>query len=113
MRSQTNELPLFPDERDIALLVLGPDRAKHWPAIAKALETRGFPRIHPLMGGRKLDDVLHYFESESVKRGSYPSQMFASRNFTYAPYAPDGPETPPGAPQNSISSSHPYWTERF
>jgi hypothetical protein len=79
-----DELPLFPNERDIALIVVGRDRARDWPEIARTLEKRGFPLIHPLMGGRKLADVLDFFHHKPAPPGG--------RNFVYAPYAPDGVE---------------------
>lgn len=56
-----DELPLFPSERDIALLVVGPERAKDWRGIAQTLEKRGFPKIDPLHGGNgaaRMDSLL-------------------------------------------------------
>ncbi len=32
------DMPLFPDEKAIALAVMGPKRAKDWPALARFLE---------------------------------------------------------------------------
>lgn len=54
-------LPLFPDERRVALEILGPDRAKEWPSIAATLEKRGFPKIDPLYGGRYWPAVLAWY----------------------------------------------------
>lgn len=98
-------LPLFPSEAQIAELVLGCERAKEWPQIVAVLEKRGFPRIHPVMGGRKLADVLHFFANDvSISQADLPGQQ---RSFTVARYAPDGPETPHAAPPPNSNRRRP------
>jgi hypothetical protein len=90
------DLPLFPNEAQIAELVLGRERAKEWPQIAAVLEKRGFPRIHPVMGGRKLADVVAFFANDGATL--QPGLPAAQRSFTVANYAPDGPESIHEAP---------------
>lgn len=46
------EIPLFPDEVDIARAVLGTGRVSDWKSIAPSLERQGLPRIDPVFGGR-------------------------------------------------------------
>lgn len=53
-------VPLYPSEAEIAVLVLGPSRAREWPEIASVLEAKGLPKVDPLMGGRFLPAVEAY-----------------------------------------------------
>ncbi len=107
---RANDLPLFPSEQQIAELVLGHERAKEWPQIVAVLEKRGFPRIHPVMGGRRLADVLHFFSSENVSpQPALPGQQ---RSFTVARYAPDGPENPHAAPPQNSNRRRPSDRDR-
>ncbi|MET4200073.1 hypothetical protein [Bradyrhizobium sp. LA6.12] len=51
-RAAIHDMPLYPNEAQIARAVLG-DRAKDWKRIAKVLEDKeGLPKINELMGGR-------------------------------------------------------------
>jgi hypothetical protein len=69
-----HELPLFPSEDQIAALVVGPERAKDWPAIAAVLEKRAFPKIDPLYGGRSLAKVLAWFkQDDAIPQGVLPA----------------------------------------
>lgn len=43
---------LYPDEAEIARLILGPKRFTWWKGLAVVLERGGFPRIDPEFGGR-------------------------------------------------------------
>jgi hypothetical protein len=57
-----DHIPLYPDEETIALEVMGPKRAKDWPAKAKYLEDKhGLPRVDELMGGRFWPAVIDFF----------------------------------------------------
>ena len=53
---------LFPGEPEIAKLVLGPTRAKMWPALAKVLEREGLPRVDPMFGGRYWPKVQLFLD---------------------------------------------------
>ena len=53
---------LYPDEREIARLVLG-DRAASWPGVASVWEKAGLPRIDPLTGGRYWPAVERFLDS--------------------------------------------------
>ncbi|MET4739699.1 hypothetical protein ABIF73_003838 [Bradyrhizobium japonicum] len=59
-----DDLPLFPSEEQIAILVIGEARAKEWPRIAKALEEAdGFPQIDEHVGARYWPAVAGYFHN--------------------------------------------------
>lgn len=90
------DLPLFPSEMQIAELVVGRERAKDWPMIVAVLEKRGFPRVHPVMGGRKLADVMAFFANDRVTQ--QPDLPAANRSFTVVNYAEDGIENIHEAP---------------
>ncbi|HEY1474005.1 MAG TPA: hypothetical protein VGF53_07980 [Pseudolabrys sp.] len=57
-------LPLYAGEDEIALAVLGPDRAPEWGAIAPLLERRGLPKPDPLLGGRYVPAIKVFFDRE-------------------------------------------------
>lgn len=46
------DMPLFPDEVDIARAVLGPGRVSDWKCLAPSLERQGLPQVDPVFGGR-------------------------------------------------------------
>ena len=53
---------LWPDEIELALLLLGPKRAHLWPAIAKAEEKAGLPRVSAQYGGRYWPAVKAFYD---------------------------------------------------
>ncbi|MGO4668772.1 hypothetical protein [Bosea sp. 2RAB26] len=53
---------LFPDEKELGHLLLGKDRAHMWPAIAKAEEKAGLPRVSLQYGGRYFPAVRQFFD---------------------------------------------------
>lgn len=58
------DLPLFPSEEQIAVLVIGEARAKEWPRIAKMLEQADdFPPIDEFVGARYWPAVAGYFHN--------------------------------------------------
>lgn len=59
---QPNPLPLYPSEAEIAREVLGPERAKHWPAVAEHDEKKGLPGIDPVHGGRYWPAVQRFYD---------------------------------------------------
>ena len=78
MRAGTfDNLPLFADDREIGLAVLGRKRAGDWSNIAALLEGRGLPTINAVMGGRYTPAVKAFFDKQ------------------YG-LAPDGPQQPDG-----------------
>jgi hypothetical protein len=59
-----DDLPLFPSEEQIAVLVLGKERAKEWPRIARILEeVDRFPSIDEHVGARYWPAVAGYFHN--------------------------------------------------
>lgn len=61
-RHATEPSCLFPEEAEIARLVLGPRRAKAWSGLAVVLERRGLPRIDPQFGGRYWPKVRRFLD---------------------------------------------------
>jgi hypothetical protein len=58
------EFPLFRSEEEIATLVIGKDRVKDWPRIAKLLETEdAFPPIDRYIHARYWPAVVAYFHN--------------------------------------------------
>lgn len=93
----TTSIPLYPSEARIALEVMGPERAREWPAKAKYLEEKhGLPPIDELMGGRFWPAVVEYFR---VRHGiSLPAAVDGPANVPtisrvrVVPFKPDGRE---------------------
>lgn len=56
-----DDLPLFPEEADIARAVLGPGRVSEWKCLAPSLERQGMPRIDPVFGARFWPAVKAWF----------------------------------------------------
>jgi hypothetical protein len=55
-------LSLYVSEAEIAAKVLGPRRAKEWPAIAVIWEREGLPRVDPFAGGRYWPAVRAFLD---------------------------------------------------
>ena len=54
-------LPLFANDRQIAIAVVGKDRASMWmKVVIPQLERSGFPRIDPLHDGRPVPLVKRF-----------------------------------------------------
>jgi hypothetical protein len=63
-RKLWDDFPLFRSEEQIATLVIGKDRAKEWPRIAKLLETEDdFPPIDRYVLARYWPAVVAYFHN--------------------------------------------------
>ena len=58
-----DNLPLYANEDEIALAVLG-SRASEWRSVAPLLERRGLPKADPLLGGRYVPAVKAFFDRE-------------------------------------------------
>lgn len=57
-------LPVFANDRQIAVALVGKDRAAMWLKTAiPQLERQGFPRIDPLHDGRPVPLVKRFYES--------------------------------------------------
>lgn len=69
-RTSATDLPLYPDEDQIARAVLGPDRARDWCGLAQLLERHGFPRVDPQFGGRYWPAVRAYLDRRHGLRDS-------------------------------------------
>jgi len=54
--------PLYLTEAEIALAVLGKERARDWALIAAALELEGLPKVDPLTGRRYGPAVKVFFD---------------------------------------------------
>jgi hypothetical protein len=53
---------LYPDEAEIARLILGPKRVTWWKGLVVVLERGGFPRIDPEFGGRYWPAVQAFLD---------------------------------------------------
>jgi hypothetical protein len=91
--ASSNNLPLYPSEKQIAVAILGPRRAHEWKAKAVLLEREGLPRIDPLMGGRSWAAVERFFASrEGLDHATRPESNSPNARVRYVPFAPDGGE---------------------
>ena len=57
-------LPLFASDDVLGAALLGADRVKEFRQMLPLLETHGFPKIDPLMGGRYIPAVQAYFDHQ-------------------------------------------------
>ena len=93
-RSQVTvvHMPLYPSEADIAVLVLGPKRAKDWPHIAAHLEAKhGLPPVDAEMGGRFWPAVRQYFHTRhGMHVDGAPPLAATSGRIRVVPFKPDG-----------------------
>ena len=87
-------LPLYPNEKQIAVAILGPQRAHEWKAKAALLEREGLPPIDPLMGGRSWVATQRFFAMRDGLDPANPSESNSppARRVRYVPFAPDGRE---------------------
>jgi hypothetical protein len=53
---------LWPDDEELAILLIGRERAHLWPAIAKAEEKAGLPRVSLQYGGRYWPAVKAFYD---------------------------------------------------
>lgn len=58
---------LYPSERELALLILGKERANQWPAFAIVEERHGLPPIDQLLGGRYWPEVEVHLKRRSAR----------------------------------------------
>jgi hypothetical protein len=65
-----NDIPLYADDEDIGEAVLGWGRRKEFHGLATLLEDRGMPKISPLMKGRYVPAVKHFFDVYNGPRGT-------------------------------------------
>lgn len=59
---------LYPDEKEVGILILGPDRAKYWRGLAIVLERDGFPKVDPEFGGRYWPAVCSFLDERHAVR---------------------------------------------
>lgn len=70
---------LYPSERELALLILGKDRAHQWPAFAVVEERHGLPPVDQLLGGRYWPDVSAYLQRRSARAVPVPAPSARTR----------------------------------
>ncbi|WP_316196867.1 hypothetical protein [Bradyrhizobium sp. SZCCHNS3053] len=73
------DLPLFASDDELGEAVLGWERRGQFRALAELHERSGFPKVHPIFGGRYVPAVKHFLDS---MHGLAP----------VLPLAPDGKE---------------------
>ncbi|MQW47737.1 hypothetical protein [Sinorhizobium meliloti] len=58
-----SQLPLFATDHQLAVAIVGRDRASMWvKTVIPQLERKGFPRIDPLHDGRPVPLVRKFYE---------------------------------------------------
>lgn len=63
MPNPLDSLPLFATDKELALAIVGEERAAMWiKAVIPQLERRGFPRIDPLHDGRPVPLVKRFYD---------------------------------------------------
>lgn len=85
--------PLYMTDEQIAIAVLGEDRAHEWPAILAHLESENADRLPPistLMGGRFWPHVVQYLdmlEKRQIANEGYAARMrdFAAKQVSAPP----------------------------
>jgi len=86
-------LPLFLSEQQVAEMVLGPERAKEWPAKLKVLEQKaGFPRKNRFYGGYYRPAIEQFIaEDVGFRTADLPVTIeVADRHLAIVPYPEDG-----------------------
>ena len=59
-----SKLPLFATDKELAIAIVGKERAAMWiKATIPALERKGFPRIDPLHDGRPVPLVQRFYDN--------------------------------------------------
>lgn len=53
---------MYPDEAELARVVVGAKRAKTWGGLAAVLERSGLPKVDPMMGGRYWPAVREFLD---------------------------------------------------
>ncbi|CAN7383391.1 hypothetical protein LJR220_003408 [Bradyrhizobium sp. LjRoot220] len=114
MKRRDDHMPLYPDEETIAREVMGPKRAKDWPAKAKYLEDKqGLPRVDELMGGRFWPAVVQFFrERHGLKlRDQLDEPQVTSPSLSpsirVVPFKADGKEQYDGAEASAANDRRP------
>lgn len=51
----------YPDDKELAVVLLGKDRAHRFPEIVMIEERHGFPRVDPLYGGRYWPAIQAFY----------------------------------------------------
>jgi len=58
-----SQLPLFATDKDLAIAIVGNERAGMWvKVVIPQLEKKGFPRIDPLHDGRPVPLVRRFYD---------------------------------------------------
>lgn len=58
-----SHLPLFASDQQIAIAIVGKERAREWiKTVIPQLDRKGFPRIDPLHGGRPVPLVRRFYD---------------------------------------------------
>lgn len=63
MNDALSKLPLFATDREIAIAIVGKERASMWvKVVIPQLERKGFPRVDPLHDGRPVPLVKRFYD---------------------------------------------------
>ncbi len=62
-RASLDDLPVFATDRQLAVAIVGKERATMWvKTVIPQLERKGFPRIDPLHDGRPVPLVKKFYD---------------------------------------------------
>lgn len=63
MSSLLSALPLFATDQQLAVAIVGKERAAMWiKSVIPQLERKGFPRVDPLHDGRPVPLVMKFYD---------------------------------------------------
>jgi hypothetical protein len=62
--SQLEGLPLFANEEQLSVALMGPGKMTEWRQIAPLLERKGLPTVDGLLGGRYVPAVKAFFDCQ-------------------------------------------------
>lgn len=63
MNNSLSALPLFATDRQLAVAIVGKQRAAMWiKTVIPQLERKGFPRVDPLHDGRPVPLVVKFYD---------------------------------------------------
>jgi hypothetical protein len=65
-----DRLPLYATDGELGAAIMGP-RSAEWPVVLRLFQSRGFPKINKLTGGRYVPAVLAFLDAvEGLDEGA-------------------------------------------
>jgi hypothetical protein len=78
-----SKLPLFATDRELAVAIVGKERATMWvKTVVPQLERKGFPRVDPLHDGRPVPLVKKFYDGYfGIAAGFHATQPDGEENW--------------------------------